>query len=152
MHKQFKKYNNDSTLKPWQNTGKVDYKKVIKKMDKLIHEDKNRQAIYDKSWGVCWYCGDELKKGWHADHFFPIRRNPDGTCLNPENDNEDNKVPSCPQCNGMKSSMDIEGIRSTIEQFVESLNKYSTQYKFAKKYGLVKETGYMVSFWFEENV
>ena len=112
--------------------------------------NKKRQAIYDKSGGLCWYCGDMLKKGWHADHFYPIRRNSDGTCLNPGNDNEDNKVPSCPQCNIMKSSMDIEGFRSVIQQFVESLNLYSTQYKFAKKYGLVVETLEPVVFWFEK--
>lgn len=113
--------------------------------------NKKRQVIYDKSGGKCWYCGCELQKGWHVDHFFPIRRNGDGTCLNPENDNDDNKVPSCPQCNMMKSSMNIESFRSTIGQFINSLNKYSTQYKFAKKYNLVEEANKPVLFWFEIN-
>jgi len=113
--------------------------------------NKKRQAIFDKSCGVCWYCGNELKKGWHVDHFLPIRRNSDRTCLNPENDNEDNKVPSCTKCNRLKSSLTIECFRSTIEQFVESLNLYSTQYKFAKKYGLVTETNKPVVSWFELN-
>lgn len=111
--------------------------------------NKKRLAIYSKSGGFCWYCGCQLKKGWHADHFFPIRRNPDGTCLNPENDTEENKVPACPQCNRMKSSMPIEAFRSVLSNFIESLNKYSTQYKFAKKYGLVEETRFSVKFWFE---
>ena len=30
--------------------------------------NKKRQGIYDKSGGKCWYCGIELKKGWHMDH------------------------------------------------------------------------------------
>ena len=114
--------------------------------------NKKRKVIYDKSGGKCWYCGCELEKGWHADHFHPIRRNSDGTCLNPENDTEDNKVPSCPQCNRLKSSLNIECFRSTIKQFIDSLNLYSTQYKFAKKYGLVVESEHKVSFWFEENI
>ena len=76
---------------------------------------------------------------------------PDGTCLNPENDTEANKVPSCPQCNRMKSSMSIEAFRATVGDFIESLNKYSTQYKFAKKYLLVEETQAKVTFWFEFN-
>lgn len=111
---------------------------------------KKRQAIWDKSGGVCWYCGDPLpEKGWHGDHFIAIRRNSDGTCLNPEFDTEDNKVPSCAPCNNLKASLDIEGFRSRIEQFVSSLNKYTNQYKFAKRYGQVTETNKPVVFWFE---
>jgi len=113
---------------------------------------KKRQVIFDKSGGYCWYCGCMLGKGWHADHFHPIRRNPDGTCLNPENDTEANKVPSCPQCNRMKSSMSIEAFRTTVADFINSLNNYSTQYKFAKKYGLVEETETDVIFWYELNL
>ena len=116
-----------------------------------MKQSKKRQAIFDKSEGKCWYCGDELKKGWHADHFLPIRRNTDGTCENPENDNEDNKVPSCAPCNRMKSSMGIEDFRRLIGEFIASLNKYSTQYKFAVRYGLVLETDIPVVFWFEDN-
>ena len=113
--------------------------------------NKKRQDIFDKSGGRCWYCGCELQKGWHADHFYPIRRNGDGTCSHPQRDNDDNMVPSCPQCNRMKSSQSIEGFRGTINLFINSLNEYSTQYKFAKKYGLVIETKEPVVFWFESN-
>jgi len=112
--------------------------------------NKSRQTIFDKSGGYCWYCGCMLGKGWHADHFYPVVR-VGGKMLYPELDSLDNKVPSCPQCNMMKSSMNIESFRNTVQQFVESLNLYTTQYKFAKKYNLVKETGINVKFWFEEN-
>lgn len=120
---------------------------------------KKRQAIYDKSGGVCWYCGDPLKKGWHADHFKAVRRNDKYSqdrfdcpeMEHPENDTEENKVPSCASCNIMKSQMSIEDFRSCISQFVESLNLYTNQYKFAKRYGLVVETNKPVKFWFEEN-
>ena len=118
---------------------------------------KKRQFIFDKSGGNCWYCGCELKKGWHADHFKPIRRNNpnykgyENPCEHPERDTEENKVPACASCNMMKSSMDIEGFRQVVEGFVSSLNEYSTQYKFAKKYGLVVEVKKPVLFWFEAN-
>jgi len=125
---------------------------------------KKRQAIYDKSGGKCWYCGCELAKGWHADHFHAIRRNDISwmsdeakemlnaqDCEHPEHDTEENKVPACGSCNIMKSQMNIENFRACISQFVESLNLYTNQYKFAKRYGLIKETEIPVVFWFEKN-
>jgi hypothetical protein len=121
---------------------------------------KKRQAIYDKSNGHCWYCGCELVKGWHADHFIPVRRNDKYSqerfgcpeMENPEHDTEENKVPACASCNIMKSSLSVEHFRSCIAQFVESLNLYTNQYKFAKRYGLIQETSKPVVFWFEENI
>ena len=117
---------------------------------------KKRKAIYDKSGGKCWYCGCKLNKGWHADHFYPVKRRSnkwsDGSLGHPERDVEDNKVPSCASCNIMKSQMSIEQFRACISRFVESLNFYTNQYKFAKRYGLIKETGAKVTFWFEDNL
>ena len=95
--------------------------------------DLRREAIFEKSNGVCWYCGDNLTgTRWHEDHFYPIRRNNDGTCLNPQYDVEENKVPSCAPCNRLKSSLSIEYFRKYLDEFVDSLNKYTNQYKFAK--------------------
>lgn len=113
---------------------------------------KKRQAIFDKSGGVCWYCGESLAdKRWHEDHFYPIRRNSDGTCLNPQYDVEENKVPSCASCNKLKSSLSIQYFRKYIDEFVDSLNKYTNQYKFAKRFGQIQETRHPVVFWFEKN-
>lgn len=110
-----------------------------------------RQQIYNKSNGHCWYCGDKLKKGWHTDHFLPIRRNPDGTIDNPEHDNIDNLVPACPPCNIMKSDMTIEKFRWLISNFITRLNRDIPVYKHAKRYGLVGETEKEVIFWFERD-
>jgi hypothetical protein len=123
---------------------------------------KKRQDIYDKSGGKCWYCGCELVKGWHADHFLPVRRNNIGwlseeakdalgarPCEHPENEREGNKVPSCASCNIMKSSLSIEDFRVRIGKFLDSLNLYTNNYKFTKRYGLVIETSKPVVFWFE---
>ena len=121
---------------------------------------KYRQIIYEKYAGRCTYCGDELKKGWHVDHVKPIVRDikfnkekgrfeSTKECLKPENENFDNYTPACASCNIQKNSFTLEQFRENIKQFVNSLNQYSTQYKFAKKYGLVIETNIEVKFYFE---
>lgn len=109
-----------------------------------------RTSVYEKSGGKCWYCGEELNKGWHVDHFLPLKRNPDKTVKNPENDNFDNLVPACPSCNIMKSDMGIESFRRLISNFVTRLNRDVTVYRHAKKYGLIKEFREEVVFWFEK--
>lgn len=111
---------------------------------------KTRAIVFSKYDGKCAYCGCELVKGWHVDHIKPIVRNRhNGTCDNPENENSDNYNPSCASCNIQKNSYSIEEFRSNIKQFVNSLNQYSTQYKFAKKYGLINENDIEVKFYFE---
>lgn len=112
---------------------------------------KDRTLIFNKYGGKCAYCGCELKKGWHVDHIEPIVRNWwDGTCQKPENENIENYNPSCPSCNIQKSSLSLEQFRNNIKNFVISLNKYSTIYKFAKRYGLVAEKDIEVEFYFEK--
>ena len=120
----------------------------------------DRELIFNKYDGKCAYCGCELTKGWHADHIEPILRDfiynknkqrfeTNGIYRNPENDNLQNYNPSCPSCNIQKNSYTLEQFRENIKQFVNSLNQYSTQYKFAKKYGLVSENDIEVKFHFE---
>jgi hypothetical protein len=57
--------------------------------------------------------------------------------------------PACASCNIQKNSYSLEQFRTNIKQFVNSLNEYSTQYKFAKRYGLVSENNIDVKFYFE---
>ena len=115
--------------------------------------NKKRKYIYDKSGGLCWYCGDSLKdKRWHADHFEPVFRDNKGKMEFPDRDNLENLVPSCASCNIMKHSMSLESFRQTIKWFMVSLNRDINQYKFAKRYGLIKEEEVEVKFWFEENI
>lgn len=112
-----------------------------------------RKVIWDKSNGHCWYCGCELsEKGWHADHFKPIIRNlTTGKPNYPERDNEENLVPSCVSCNINKHSMPLESWRKIIAGHVVSLNRDNTQYKLAKRFGLIEEREIEVKFWFELN-
>ena len=123
---------------------------------------KNRELIFNKYNGRCAYCGCELQKGWHVDELLPVRRNfkwnaaktkyvYDGTCEHPERLHIDNQMPSCPSCNINKHSMSLEDFRNLIKGFIISLNRDSTQYKIAKRYGLVFEiTEPEVVFYFEK--
>lgn len=120
---------------------------------------KERDKIKAKYGGKCAYCGNTLPDKWHVDHFKPVVRDfvlvkdkgfvQNGKMLNPENDNFDNKVPSCPSCNILKSSGTIEEFRRLVSNFTTSLNRDSTQYKAAKRYGLIKEIDKKVTFYFE---
>jgi 5-methylcytosine-specific restriction endonuclease McrA len=121
---------------------------------------KDRAIVFEKYGGRCAYCGCILEKGWHVDHLEPIVRDSKwnrekgrfettGTCRNPENESVLNYNPACASCNIQKNSFTLERFRSNIKQFVDSLNQYSTQYKFAKRYGLVTERDVEVEFYFE---
>jgi len=123
-----------------------------------------RQFIFNKYNGHCAYCGCELKKGWHADHLIPIKRKLEWgkdkynnsimvtskECERPEFDTLENKMPSCPSCNIIKHSLDLESFRRNIEYYITSLNNNSNPYKFVKKYGLIEETNNKVIFYFEK--
>lgn len=110
-----------------------------------------RQIIFDKYGGKCAYCGDPLVKGWHKDHIEPLVRNWwNGTCNYPERETLSNYNPSCASCNIQKGPLSLEEFRGRIQEFVSSLNLYTNQYKVAKRYGLIKETGAKVVFYFEK--
>ena len=120
-----------------------------------------REIIYNKFGGSCAYCGVDLKPGWHVDELLPVRRNMkwnsdkrryihDGTYEHPERLHIDNQMPSCPSCNINKHSMSLDDFRSLIKGFVVSLNRDSTQYKVAKRYGLIFECDAEVEFYFEK--
>lgn len=130
---------------------------------------KKRSIVFAKYNGRCAYCGCELQKGWHVDHLRPVGRyyesirdeggfvirDENGNSRKimrmeiPENNHLENMVPSCASCNINKHGLSIEGFRNLIRGFLNSLNERSTQYKFAKKYGLLEETGNPVLFYFE---
>ena len=68
----------------------------------------------------------------------------------PERLTIDNQMPSCPSCNINKHSGSVEEFRSLITGFMKHLNEINTQYKIAKRYGLVKENDIEVVFYFEK--
>lgn len=122
----------------------------------------DRQKIFDKYGGRCAYCGCELQKGWHVDEIEPVRRNsvwdfekrkwiphPTKPMQHPERMCIENQNPACASCNINKHSEPLESFQASIKKYVQSLNLYSTQYKIAKRYGLIKETDIEVKFFFE---
>lgn len=120
---------------------------------------KDRELIFNKYGGRCAYCGCVLTKGWHVDEVQPVRRHKEydlqkhrwvnAGCAHPERFNIDNQNPACASCNINKHSMSLEDFRAAIAGFMKHLNEVSTQYKIAKRYGLVKEDIKPVVFYFE---
>ncbi|GAB3272630.1 HNH endonuclease signature motif containing protein [Larkinella harenae] len=122
---------------------------------------KDREMIFSKFGGKCAYCGCDLPKNWHVDELLPCVRNHrydrkkgkfvhDGTFRHPERLNIDNQMPACPSCNINKHSMSLEDFRRLISGFLTSLNRDSTQYKIAKRYGFIQEIEKPVIFYFEQ--
>jgi hypothetical protein len=121
---------------------------------------KDRQIIFEKYDGRCAYCGCELQKGWHIDEVEPCRREYAWDrdkmktvftgYTHPERLHIDNQNPACASCNINKHSMSLEEFRDSIAKFIRSLNEYSTQYKIAKRYGLIHEVDKPVLFYFEQ--
>ena len=125
--------------------------------------------IYNKYGGKCAYCGCELGKGWHVDEIEPCVRimkyvhghqHPTtGEWVksktvfdryeHPERLHIDNQNPACASCNINKHSGSLEDFRKLIQGFMKHLNEVNTQYKIAKRYGLVIEDIKPVKFYFE---
>lgn len=62
---------------------------------------------------------------------------------------EHRKAKAIKHRNNYKSTFGLETFRKEIGLLVERLNKTFTQYKIAKRFGLIEETGIQVEFYFE---
>jgi 5-methylcytosine-specific restriction endonuclease McrA len=120
-----------------------------------------RSEVYNKYNGKCSYCGAELNGIFQVDHFVAKHRfvnevradyMPDHLKHLTEADvnHIDNLMPSCVSCNNYKHSSRIEDFRKQISYLVSGLNKNSSQYKFAKRFGLIVETNIEFKFYFEK--
>lgn len=121
-----------------------------------------REMVYKKLNGKCAYCGEDIKlKDMQIDHIIPqslfwgnIKSNhkvPSFLSHLGEDDvhHIDNLNPACRVCNNWKNSFDLELFRSEIQEQIKRLNKYSSNYRMAKRYGLVTECSYPITFYFE---
>jgi len=123
---------------------------------------KEREIVFNKSGGLCWYCGHDLpERGWHADHFEPIGRYKNVKITDrgvehfndmerPELDTIENTVPSCSKCNLFKGSFSVEAFRKEIEQQVDRARLFSVNFRTAERFGLIEVTIKPIVFWFEE--
>lgn len=109
-----------------------------------------RNEVYKMFRGKCAYCGCDLHKGWHVDHKNPQSRS-ELYRMNGGNSVHDleNLFPACASCNINKHELTVEEFRNQIKGFMKHLNERSTQYKLAKRFGLVIETNNEVKFYFE---
>jgi hypothetical protein len=83
--------------------------------------------------------------------YIKAKHIPDG-CMFPERLTIENQMPACASCNINKHSLSLEEFRSLIQGFMKHLNELNTQYKIAKRYGLVKEDIKPIVFYFESQI
>jgi len=116
----------------------------------------DRKRVLNKFGSRCGYCGSEIDiTSMQIDHIIPIYRNSSNEELKRMNvvrgTNEySNLMPSCKKCNNYKKTMSVETFRNEMQKQVERLRKYSSNYHFAKSFGLVEETNKQVVFYFEK--
>ena len=130
--------------------------------NKLTMKEK-RKIIFNKYGGKCAYCGAEIElKNMQVDHIIPQRNFE--TCIKNNflvpaflshltlNDinNYDNLLPTCRVCNNWKRTHDLELFRRELSEQIDRLNKRSSNYRIAKKYGLLIETLKPIVFYFEK--
>jgi 5-methylcytosine-specific restriction endonuclease McrA len=125
-------------------------------------QKEKRELIFNKYNGHCAYCGCEIKlKDMQVDHIIPKRnyRTHVGNkwkvpeflnhlTLQDEN-HLDNLMPTCRVCNKWKSAHYLELFRVELFEQIKRLNNYSSNYRIAKRYGLVKEDIKPIVFYFE---
>jgi len=109
-----------------------------------------RKDVYDKTNGRCAYCGIELIGVFHLDHIEPKRRYKYSNGLSSGSDEIYNLFPSCQSCNSSKSDLSVEDFRDRISDRIKRLNDYSTEYRIAKRFGLIEEMDKDIIFYFEK--
>jgi len=131
----------------------------------MVFKKEERKRVYDKCNRHCAYCGDEIELSvMQIDHIIPqsffqshIKNNwrmPEFLNHLTEADvnHFDNLLPTCRVCNKWKSAFDLELFRKEVSEQVKRLNDFSSNYRMAKKYGLVTETVKPIVFYFEKQI
>lgn len=101
-----------------------------------------RQHLLAKYHGRCAYCGHEItQKAMQVDHIQPSYLG--------GSDKLPNLNPSCHACNNYKLTYSLEELRHHLSMQVRRARETSVNFRLAERYGLVKETGAVVVFYFE---
>jgi 5-methylcytosine-specific restriction endonuclease McrA len=125
--------------------------------------------------GRCAYCGENLADKWHADHVEPIERETEfvlsvtgygyettsagytksratGRLRKPQNERIDNLFPACVRCNILKSNADVEGFRTMLTYFAESIPRIAgySHVHHLMRFGKITIDPTPVIFWFEK--
>jgi len=105
-----------------------------------------RLVIFNKYNGHCAYCGWEIKLNeFEVDHVEALYRNDTWG----GSDDIENKLPACRQCNRSKGTFTPEKWKEQLQHKITMLNRDSSTYRIAKKFGLVQETGAVIQFYYE---
>lgn len=78
-------------------------KKTPKAPRRVAPSATRRDLILKKTGGYCHLCGGPAGEDWHADHVVPHMRGGSSDLSN--------LLPSCRECNGLRSAKSPEGIR-----------------------------------------
>lgn len=113
---------------------------------------KLRDEVKKKFGGRCAYCG-VLAGSLQIDHIVPIYRDRYVGYLAKHAvkalETIDTLNPSCRRCNIYKSVLSLEDFRIEVSRQVERARRYSLNFRMAEDFGLIKETGDPVVFFFE---
>ena len=122
-----------------------------------------REFVKNKFNGRCAYCGCKPKR-LQVDHIVPYcfphvldnailkkKYVPDFLkhLTSADINSKENLFPACQSCNSFKGGNHLEEFRRSLQQQPTRAEK-NINYKMAKRFGLIEETGKEVKFYFEE--
>lgn len=108
-----------------------------------------RLRVYNSYNGHCAYCGCKIEyKEMQIDHINSVYR----TMIISGNidENINNYMPSCRQCNFYKSTFTLEYFRERLNTILINNLRKQFNYKLALKYGLIQEDIKPIKFYFEK--
>lgn len=110
------------------------------KAERAYIPKKIREKVLGRFNGRCGFCG-EFHTKLAIDHMIPV--------YNGGTDDESNLMPACFQCNNFKSAFTVEQFRDELSRQVERAQKYSVNFRMAKKFLQVIENQTPIIFYFE---
>ena len=121
----------------------------------------DRSIVLAKTNGCCAYCGEFLGGKFQIDHIVAqrifnqsiVNKNHVPIFLShltiADVNHIDNLLASCRVCNKWKDTHHLQLFRTEIEAQIKRLNAFSSNFRMAKRYGLVQETPKPIVFYFE---
>jgi hypothetical protein len=113
---------------------------------------KHRPIVFEKYGGRCAYCGVKLTLSEfqvdHIDAKFRGSKQSEVSRIKGK-DHLDNYNPSCRSCNASKSTFTLEDWRRELSFKVYRIQRESSQYRIAVRFGLIEEINKPVVFFFE---
>lgn len=110
-----------------------------------------RKKVYAICGGRCAYCGAQITlDDMQVDHVIPMSFSECYQVQGFDLDTMDNYLPACRICNHYKSTLTIEKFRYSIERLPYALERDSSAFRRALRFGLVWNIGRKVQFYFEE--